>query len=96
MKKRFSDEQFISILREAEARVSALEFCRKHAISDSTFYTCRRSFSGMEMSEVKRLSCLKRRTLDSGSYLLKPCWIRRGFRWFSVESNDDRPESGSR
>ncbi len=39
MKKRFSDEQTISILREAEAGVSALELCRKHAISDATFYT---------------------------------------------------------
>ena len=41
MKKRFSDEQIISILREAEAGVSARELCRKHAISDATFYTCR-------------------------------------------------------
>lgn len=38
MKKRFSDEQLISILRKAEAGVSAREFCRKHAISDATFY----------------------------------------------------------
>ncbi|MFH2359899.1 transposase [Klebsiella sp. KE9767] len=41
MKKRFSDEQIISILREAEAGVSARELCRKHAISDATFYTWR-------------------------------------------------------
>ena len=39
MKKRFSDEQIISILREAEAGVPARELCRKHAISDATFYT---------------------------------------------------------
>jgi putative transposase len=38
MKKRFSDEQIISILREAEAGVPARELCRKHAISDATFY----------------------------------------------------------
>lgn len=36
MKKRFSNEQIISILREAAAGVSAREFCRKHAISDAT------------------------------------------------------------
>ncbi|VGG57406.1 ORF1 ISSen4 [Klebsiella quasipneumoniae] len=40
MKKRFSDEQIISILREAEAGVSVRELCRKHAISDATFYIC--------------------------------------------------------
>ncbi len=45
MKKRFSDEQIISILREAEAGVPARELCRKHAISDATFYTCVRSMA---------------------------------------------------
>jgi len=39
MKKRFSDEQIISILCEAEAGVCARKLCRKHAISDATFYT---------------------------------------------------------
>lgn len=39
MKKRFSDEQIVSILREVEAGVSARELCRKQAISDATFYT---------------------------------------------------------
>jgi putative transposase len=55
MKKRFSDEQSISILREAEAGISARELCRKHAISDATFYTRRKKHGGMEMPEVKRL-----------------------------------------
>ena len=45
MKKRFSDQQIISILREAEAGVSARELCRKHAISDATFYTGVRSMA---------------------------------------------------
>lgn len=59
MKKRFSDEQIISILREAEAGVSARELCRKHAISDATFYTWRKKFGGMEVPEVKRLRSLE-------------------------------------
>ena len=53
MKKRFSDEQIISILREAEAGVSARELCRKHAISDATFYTWRKKYGCMEVPEVK-------------------------------------------
>ena len=44
MKRRFSDEQIISILREAEAGVSARELCRKHAISDATVYTRRKKW----------------------------------------------------
>jgi putative transposase len=97
MKKRFSDEQIICILREAEAGVSARELCRKHAISDATFYTWRKKYGGMEVPEVKRLkSLLRKRTPDSRSCLLKPCWIRRRFRWLLGESTDDRPEAGSR
>ncbi len=59
MKKRFSDEQFISILREVDAGVFAQELCRKHAISDATFYTWRKKFGGMDIPEVKRLKSLE-------------------------------------
>jgi len=55
MKKRFSDEQVISILREAEAGVTARELFRKHAISDATFYTWRKKYGGMQVHGVKRL-----------------------------------------
>ncbi len=58
MKKRFSDEQIISILREAEAGVPARELCRKHAISDATF-SRRKKYGGMEVPEVKRLKSLE-------------------------------------
>jgi len=55
MKKRYSDEQIISILREAEAGVSA----RKYAISDATFYYWRKKTGGMEVPGVKRLKSLE-------------------------------------
>ena len=54
MKKRFSDEQIISILREAEAGVSARELCR-----NANFYTWPKKFGGMEVPEVKRLKSLE-------------------------------------
>jgi putative transposase len=59
MKKRFSDEQIISILREAEAGVSARELYRKHAISIATFYTRRKKYGGMEVPEVKHMKSLE-------------------------------------
>jgi len=55
MKKRFSDEQIFSILREVEVGVSARKLCRRHAISDVSFYTSRRKFDGMGVSKMKRL-----------------------------------------
>ncbi|VAT76902.1 IS3 family element, transposase OrfA [Klebsiella variicola] len=61
MKKRFSEEQIISILREAGAGVFARELCRKHAISDATFYTWRKKYGGIEVPEVKRLKSLEGR-----------------------------------
>ncbi len=59
MKKRFCDEQIISILREAKAGVSARELCRKLVISDATFYTWRKKFGGIEVPEMKRLKSLE-------------------------------------
>jgi len=49
----------ISFFREAEARISASGFCRKHSISDATFYTGRKKFGVMEVSEVKLLKLLE-------------------------------------
>lgn len=53
--KRITDEQIISILREAEAGVSSRELCRK----DARFYTWRKMYGGLEVPEVKRLKSLK-------------------------------------
>ncbi|ELY3774584.1 transposase [Cronobacter dublinensis] len=52
MKKRFADEPVISILREAEAGVSARELYHKYAIPDTTFYIWSKKYGGMEVSMV--------------------------------------------
>lgn len=56
---RFSDEQIIGILKEHQAGMTAAELCRKHGISDATFYKWRSKFGGMEVSEAKRLKALE-------------------------------------
>ena len=56
---RFSEQQIIGILKEAEAGVSVLDLCRKHAISKSTFYKWRTKYGGLEVSEAQRLKALE-------------------------------------
>jgi len=56
---RFSEEQIIGVLKEAEAGAKVSELCRQHAISDATFYTCRSKYGGLEISEMRRLRQLE-------------------------------------
>lgn len=57
--KRYSEEQIIQILKEAEAGMPVADVCRKHGVSDASFYTWRRKYGGMNVSEVKRLKRLE-------------------------------------
>ena len=56
---RFSDEQIIGILKEHQAGLSAKELCRKHGVSEPTFYKWRSKYGGMEVSDAKRLKALE-------------------------------------
>ena len=56
---RFSEEQIIGILKAHQAGMSAADLCRKHGISDATFYKWRSKYGGMEVSEAKRLKGLE-------------------------------------
>lgn len=56
---RFSEEQIIGILKEHAAGLSVTELCRRHGISDATFYTWRKKYGGLEVSEAKRLKTLE-------------------------------------
>lgn len=56
---RFSEQQIIGILREHEAGLSAAELCRKHGISDATFYKWRTKYGGMQVSDARKLKGLE-------------------------------------
>jgi putative transposase len=56
---RFSEEQIIGVLKEAEAGAKVSELCRRHGISDATFYTWRSKYGGLEVSEMRRLRQLE-------------------------------------
>jgi putative transposase len=56
---RFSEEQIIEVLKEVEAGAKVGELCRRHGISDATFYTWRSKYGGLEISEMRRLRQLE-------------------------------------
>jgi putative transposase len=58
--KRFTEEQIIGILKEAEAGGVTLEVCRRHGVSANTFYRWRQKYGGMDVSEARRLKDLER------------------------------------
>jgi len=59
MKKRFSEEQIIRILKEHEGGKRAADIIREHGISEQTFYRWKSKFGGMDVSEAKRLKQLE-------------------------------------
>jgi putative transposase len=56
---RFTEEQIIGVLKEAEAGMKTAEVCRKHGISDATYYKWKAKYGGLEVSEARRLRQLE-------------------------------------
>ena len=59
MKKRFTEEQIIGFLREADAGMPIKELCRKHGFSEASYYLWRSKFGGMSVPDAKRLKELE-------------------------------------
>ncbi len=58
-KSRFTEEQIIGVLKEHQAGLPVAELCRKHGISDATFYGWRSRHGGMEVPDARRLKALE-------------------------------------
>ena len=59
MKKRFSEEQIIGFLREADAGMPVKDLCRRHGFSDASYYLWRGKFGGLGVSDARRLKALE-------------------------------------
>ena len=64
MKKRFSEEQIIRILKEAEVEGNARVVIKRNNISEQTFYRWRKKYGGMEVSEARRLRSLEKENAE--------------------------------
>ena len=58
-RKRQTEEQIIAILKEQEAGFKTADLCRKHGISEASFYNWKAKYGGLEVSEAKRLKGLE-------------------------------------
>jgi putative transposase len=58
-KSRFSEEQIIGLLKEAEAGRRVADLCREHGFSEATFYRWKSKYSGMDVSDAKKLRSLE-------------------------------------
>ena len=59
MKKRYSDEQIVVFLHEAESGISLKDLCRRYGFSAASLYAWQNKFSGLEVTDVKRLKALE-------------------------------------
>jgi len=59
VKKRFTEEQIIGFLKEADAGMPVKDLCRRHGFSEASYYLWRSKFGGMEVADAKRLKALE-------------------------------------
>ena len=57
---RFTETQIVSILKEADAGAKVKDLCRKHGISDATYYNWKSKYGGIEASDLKRMKELEK------------------------------------
>ena len=96
-RKRYTEEQIIAVLNEAEAGAKTGELCRRHGMSEGAFYKWKAKYAGLTLNELKRLRSLEeenrrlkqivaQQALETG--LLRSCWQK------TSEAQDEEAGSG--
>jgi putative transposase len=88
MKKRFTDEQVVRILREAESKQESIrEVCKRLSITEQTFFRWRNKFGGMDVAEAKRLKELESEKAKLKRMLAEQLLVIEGLKAFTVSGD---------
>jgi putative transposase len=93
--KRFSEEQIIAVLRESEAGAKTKELCRRHGISEATFYNWKAKYAGMTVSEARRLKELEAENSKLKRLLADAELDKAALKIFSAENGEPAGEARS-
>jgi putative transposase len=93
---RFTEEQIIGILREQEAGTKTGDVCRKHGISDATFYKWKAKYGGLEVSDASRLKALEDENAKLKKLLAEAMLDNAMLKDIASKNGDARREAGSR
>jgi putative transposase len=85
MKKRFSEEQIIRILREAEGSTTVREVCRKNNITEQSFFRWRNKYGGMEVPDVRKLKGLELENAKLKRLVAEQLLVIDGLKEFSAK-----------
>lgn len=84
MKKRFTEEQIVKILRDTEVSgMQVQEICRKHNIVEQTFYRWRRKYGGMDVSDARKLKDLESENAKLKRMVAEQLLVIEGLKEFS-------------
>ena len=77
---RYSEEQFIKMLKEAETGIPVADLCQKYWVSDASYYTWRGTPAGPNVNEAKRLEQLEDENRKLKRLLARRCWRKQRLR----------------
>jgi putative transposase len=85
MKKRFTEEQIIRILREAEGGTQIREVCRRHNITEQTFFRWRNRYGGLDVSDARKLKVLELENAKLKRLIAEQLLVIEGLKEFSAK-----------